>query len=126
MRILFYALTPIFALVLELIFRGVFAILSGPIVLIQQKIDRKIMLYKFRADMIVSGYCAGLTTVYLINFANNYFGLSIASWWIVCSICLIILKAILGWDRNKPFWYEVSLNVSPWIGYITGILLFLN
>jgi hypothetical protein len=41
---------------LEIIFRGVFAILSGPIVFIQQKIDRKMLLYKFRADMIVSGF----------------------------------------------------------------------
>ena len=121
MKILIYIITPILIWVLEMIFRGIYAILTGPIVYVQQRIDKNIGIFKFRADMVVSGFCAGYSTVYILNYLNLHFALDIAKWWIICSICLIILFHLFTWDRNKPFWYEISLNATVLIGYILGI-----
>ena len=125
MKIFIYIITPIITWVLELIFRGIYAILTGPIVYIQQKIDHNIGMFKFRADMIVSGFCAGYSTVYVLNYLNLHYALEIAKWWVICSTCLIIILHLSSWDRNKPFWYEISLNASVSIGYILGLITIL-
>lgn len=125
MKIFIYIITPIITWLLEMIFRGIYAILTGPIVYIQQKIDQNIGMFKFRADMIVSGFCAGYSTVYILNYLNLHYALGIAKWWVICSICLIILLHLSSWDRNKPFWYEISLNASVLIGYILGLITIL-
>ena len=121
MNILFYVLTPVFAYILSILLGIVAPIITLPLNIIILKVQNNPALYRFRIDMVTHGIVKGFFVVYLTSYIHTLFGVEIVFWWILVTMFLLSYLNIYAWDRNKPFEYELSLNISPIPGYILGL-----
>lgn len=126
MKIVFYILLPIILWLISMVSRGVIAILTGPIVWLQEKIDHNSSMHKFRSDMIISGFVSAFLGVYSCQYLNIYLKLDLSIWGLMISAGIISFLDIYNWNKNNPFWYETCLNIPPSLGYIFAIIYFIN
>lgn len=124
MKVLYYALFPVIAFVLNLILPVFVVIISMPITFIIIKLQNNKNMYRLRLDMIIQGILRGISLVYIMNALNIIIGIEISKWWWVIVFSGLSYITITGWKWINPFAYEFSLNVSPVIGYALGLILF--
>jgi uncharacterized membrane protein len=109
-----------------MILRGVFSIASAPILWIQQKIDGKPIIHKFRIDMIFSGFLSAFFSIYFLTYIEKKISIGLNTQMIIISTVLISIFDLYNWNKNNPFWYETCLNIPPALGYIFAIIYFVN
>lgn len=132
MNIAYYFILLVIAYVCNLILPVLVTIITIPIVWIIDKIERTMgydsedmdrLLYRFRIDMVIQGVLRGVILVYFILFLSKKFGLNNAQFIVIIFIILSI-GSLLSWKSENPILYELSLLISPIIGYFIGFYLF--
>ena len=123
MKILLYVLTPIGIYIIDLLLSVIIPLITLPITWIIVKVQNNPLIYRFRPDMLIQGILKGILVVYLTSFLLSSFETKVSFWWIVTSIVMLSYLSIAAWDRTKPDAYEFSLNISPILGFIIGLLI---
>lgn len=133
MKILYYVLLPIAVFIGDIILSIIIPIVTTPITWVINKIEEKLgynaddmhrLLYRFRIDMVIQGILTGFVLVYLILYLSSTLETNIKYWYILLIFGIQSLRKILSWKSENPAAYELSLNVSPVIGYVIGFILF--
>jgi len=125
MVIIYYILVPIVAYIIDVIVGVLMPIVTLPVVFLLSRIERNPQLFRFRLDMVIQGVLGGLLNVYLIEYIINKLDVNIGLWWLIIVFAWLSYLKIVSWCKSNPISYEVSLNISPIIGYIVGFIFFL-
>jgi len=125
MIIVYYILVPIVAYIIDVIVGVLMPIVTLPVVFLLSRIERNPQLFRFRLDMVIQGVLGGLLNVYLIEYIINKLDVNIGLWWLIIVFAWLSYLKIVSWSKSNPISYEVSLNISPIIGYIVGFIFFL-
>ena len=125
MIIVYYILVPIVAYIIDVIVGVLMPIVTLPVVFLLSRIERNPQLFRFRLDMVIQGVLGGLLNVYLIEYIINKLDVNIGLWWLIIVFAWLSYLKIVSWCKSNPISYEVSLNISPIIGYIVGFIFFL-
>lgn len=134
MNIAYYFILLVVAHVSNLILCVLVPIITYPIVWLIDKIERPMgydckdwlkLLYRFRIDMVIQGVLRGLILVYFILFLSNVFGLNNTLFILIIFVLLSIVD-LRSWKSANPILYEMSLLISPIIGYLLGFYFFLE
>jgi hypothetical protein len=124
--IIFYILTPVGAYIIDLTLSILVIILSFPIswllIQIQNKFENNPSLFKFRSDMVFTGILRGFLVVYLLDYQFSKY---VSIWWVAITMLTMSYLNYLTWNKERPFLYELSLVVSPILGYVIGFIFIL-
>jgi hypothetical protein len=122
MKVIFYILAPICAFVLNIFLGAMIPLVTIPVTWVINKFDKNPNLYKFRFDMVIQGIIRGFLVITTVEYLNIYFKMELSYWWIVITTLWLSHLSISAWDKNKPEEYEISLNVSPILGFLIGLI----
>lgn len=126
MNIIYYILFPVVVYVLDLILGGIIPIATLPFTWVIVKIQKQPRLFQFRIDMIIQGIIRGIVGVYLVGLLINLVEVNINLWWLFLTYIWLSYMSIRVWNKTNHFAYEFSLNISPIVGYVAGIVIFID
>lgn len=116
-------MTPVSAFIINILLSIATPLFTLPITWLITKAQNNPVMYRFRLDMVIQGIVRGILVVYLISYFLSFFETKVSFWWIAISIVMLSYLSIIAWDSTKPDAYEFSLNVSPVLGFILGLLI---
>jgi len=127
MEILYYILTPIAAYVLGFLLSILIAICSFPLVWVGtklEKLENEFASVILIGNLFIVGIIRGVLLVYCLDYLILWLEADVVFWWVAVSVLFVSFLQLLAWESSNSFIYEFTLNVSPIIGCVIGIMLF--